>query len=69
MDCHWPDPDQLELADKAWDRIELALAELVESTGCSNRALRDLLAHISATLLDPAEEVQRLLRLMEARNV
>ena len=58
MDSHWPDPAQLELADKAWDQIEEILGDLVESTGCSNAAIRDLLAHITSTLLDPADEVQ-----------
>jgi len=68
MDSHWPDPAQLEVADQAWDRIEESLAVLVELTGCSNAALRDLLAHISSTLLDPVEEIQWRTRSLEGRH-
>ena len=68
MDSHWPDPVQLEAADQAWDRIEESLAVLVELTGCSNAALRDLLAHISSTLLDPVEEIQWRTRSLEGRH-
>ena len=68
MDSHWPDPAQLEAADQAWDRIEESLSVLVELTGCSNAALRDLLAHISSTLLDPVEEIQWRTRSLERRH-
>lgn len=62
MDSHWPDPEELELADKSWDRIEEILLDLSGETHCSNAALRDLLTHISSTLLDPVEEVQSRIR-------
>lgn len=62
MDSHWPAPAQLELADKSWDQIEEILLTLSEATHCSNAALRDLLTHISSTLLDPVEEVQSRIR-------
>lgn len=47
MDEHWPDPDQLEKADKAWDAIDQILDFLVQETSCSNQAIRDLLTNIS----------------------
>ena len=68
VDSHWPDPAQLEAADQAWDRIGESLAVLVELTGCSNAALRALLAHISSTLLYPVEEIQWRTRSLEGRH-
>ena len=47
MDEHWPDPDQLEKADKSWDAIDQILDFLVQETSCSNQAIRDLLTNIS----------------------
>ena len=68
MDSHWPDPAQLELADKAWDQIEEILGDLVESTCCSNAAIRDLLGHIASMFFDPVAEVQWRTRSLRGRH-
>ena len=62
MQEHWPDPAQLELADKAWDQIEGILDHLVKSTGCSNEAIRQLLAKVAGVYLDPADELQEAIK-------
>lgn len=57
LDEHWPDPDQLELADRAWDQIDTILDALVQTTACSNKAIRDLLGAIAYGWPDPHEEL------------
>ena len=65
LDEHWPDPDQLELADKTWDLIDTSLDGLVQATACSNEAIRDLLVSIAYSWPDPADEA---IRTLEARR-
>ena len=57
LDEHWPDPAQLELADKAWDSIDTILDALVQGTACSNKAIRDLLGAIAYGWPEPHEEL------------
>ena len=57
LDEHWPDPAQLELADKAWDSIDTILDALVQGTACSNKATRDLLGAIAYGWPEPHEEL------------
>ena len=62
LDEHWPDPDQLELADRAWDQIDLLLDTLEQTTACSNEAIRDLLGAITSSWPDPHEELQQAIK-------
>ena len=57
LDEHWIDPDQLELADQAWDQIDHLLDALVQKTACSNEAIRDLLGAIACSWPDPHEQL------------
>ena len=68
MDEHWDDPDHLELADQAWDQIELIVSQLALKTTCSNRAIRDLLFKVSCSWLDPADEISREIGLFKRRK-
>ena len=58
MDEHWPDPADLELADRAWDQIERTLEQLINDTSCPNDAITDLLAHIGQMFPDAIEELE-----------
>ena len=58
LDEHWTDPDQLELADQAWDQIDQLLDALVQKTACTNEAIRDLLGAIACSSWpDPHERL------------
>ena len=67
LDEHWPDPAQLELADKAWDSIDTILDDLVQGTACSNAAIRDLLRAITSSWPDPHEQLAMDLRVRRPR--
>ena len=65
LEEHFPDPRQLELADRAWDSISLILDGLAQRTSCSNAAIQDLLANVYRDW-DTAAELQ--LQLHQARR-
>ncbi len=50
-------PDQCELADKAWDQIDHLLDALVQSTACTNEAIRYLLGAIAKGWPDPHDRL------------
>ena len=52
---YFEDEAHCELADKAWDQIELLLDALVQNTACTNEAIRYLLGAISKGWPDPAD--------------
>ena len=45
--------EQLKLVNQACDQIEEILDELVQTTACSNHAIRDLLSRMSEDWSDP----------------
>ena len=47
MEEHWPVEEQLKLVNQACDQIEEILDDLVQTTACSNHAIRDLLSTLS----------------------
>ena len=57
LDDHFLDPDQLELADRTWDQIDQLLDGLVQTTACSNEAVRYLLGAIAVTWRDPHDQL------------
>tara|TARA_B100001093_G_C26737823_1_gene975261 strand:- start:222 stop:422 length:201 start_codon:yes stop_codon:yes gene_type:complete len=55
MEEHWPVEEQLKLVNQANDRIEEILDDLVQTTACSNHAIRDLLSRLSENWSDPQQ--------------
>ena len=57
LDEYFEDPNQLELADKTWDQIDHLLDALVQSTACTNEAIRYLLGAIAKGWPDPHDRL------------
>ncbi len=68
LDEYFEDPDQLELADKTWDQIDRLLDALVQTTACTNEAIRYLLGAIAKGWPDPADRFAFEARLLKKKQ-